>query len=148
MTTIIFPIITFSIVLILGICIGFFISSQLEKSIDKSIKEVSKKYFTYIDENGNTLKSPIQHHTFGKSISLKELSSKKIKLNKYEMQYLIKTIEDHLNNVGETYEENEHIQDIFENLIKKRKNEQGKQKTSGKLRKVGTKRKKKNQSIS
>ena len=148
MTTIIFPIITFSIVLILGICIGFFISSQLEKKIDKSIKDVSKKYFTYIDENGNTLKFPIQNHTLFKSISLKEFTMKKIKLNRYELDYLIKNIEDHLNNVGETYEENEYIQDLFKNLIKKNKNEQTKSKTIGQHQKTGRKRKKTNQSKS
>ena len=144
MTTIFFPILTFSMILILGICIGIFISSQLEKKIERSIKDISKKYFTYIDENGNTLRCPIQNHTLDQTITLKEFHSKKIKLNRYEMDYLLKNIEDHLNNVGETYEENEHIQELFKNLINKETNhEQTKSKTIGQHSKNGRKRKKK-----
>jgi hypothetical protein len=145
MTTILFPILTFSMVLILGICIGIFISSQLEKKIERSIKDISKNYFTYIDENGNTLKCPIQNHTLDQTITLKEFQSKRIKLNRYEMDYLLKNIEDHLNNVGETYEENDHIQELFKNLINKETNhEQTKSKTIGQHSKTGRKRKKKN----
>tara|TARA_R110002020_G_scaffold466850_1_gene689875 strand:+ start:368 stop:817 length:450 start_codon:yes stop_codon:yes gene_type:complete len=149
MTTIIFPILTCALILILGICIGIYISSQLEKKIDKSIKEVSNKYFTYTDQNGNVLKYPIQNNTMTKNISLKEFQSLKIKLNKYELDYLIKNIEDHLNKVGETYQENEHIQELFANLITKNKeNASRKPKTIGQHSKVKRKRKKKDQSKS
>ena len=43
MTTIIFPILTFSLTFIAGVVLGIFISSQIEKRIEKSIEKESKK---------------------------------------------------------------------------------------------------------
>lgn len=117
MTTIFFPILTFSLVFILGLCIGIFIQQKIEKKVEKSIKDISKKYFTYTDQNGNIIKYPIQDST----IQFRNYPRTKIKLNKYEMDFLIKNIEKHLNTLGETYEENEYIQELYENLIKSKK---------------------------
>lgn len=147
MTTILFPILTFTMIFLLGIVIGIYISSQIENHIDKSIQKVSSKYFTYKDQNGNTLKCPVQNHTLEDHVTLRDIPKTKIKLNKYEFDYLIKNIEDHLNTIGETYQENEYVQELFKNLINQnKKNEQAKSKTDGKHSKTRTKRKKKNQS--
>jgi hypothetical protein len=147
MTTILFPVLTFTMIFLLGIVIGIYISSQIEKNIDKSIQKVSSKYFTYKDQNGNTLKCPVQNHTLDNYMSLRDIPKTKIKLNKYEFDYLIKNIEDHLNSIGETYEENEYVQELFKNLINQNKtNGKTKSKTNGKHSKTRRKTKKKNQS--
>jgi hypothetical protein len=146
MTTILFPVLTFTIVLLMGIVIGIYISSQIEKKIDKSIESATSKYFTYIDNNGNKLKHPIQDHTFQDHLTLRQIPKTKIKLNKYELDYLIRNIEDHLNTIGESYEENQYVQDLFDNLIKTTKYEKSKSKTSGKHKKTRRKTKTKNQS--
>ena len=56
MTTIIFPILTFSMVLLLGITLGFYIASQIEKKIETRIQNNIESFFTYKDQNGNTIK--------------------------------------------------------------------------------------------
>ena len=134
MTTIIFPILTFSLTFIAGVVLGIFISSQIEKRIEKSIEKESKKFLTYIDQNGNVIKHPIQDAT----IEFRNYPKTKIKLNKYELDYLINNIEQHLNNLGETYEENAHVQELFENLIKTKKHG-SKSKIDEKHRKLGKK---------
>tara|TARA_R110000851_G_C13073102_1_gene565051 strand:+ start:55 stop:489 length:435 start_codon:yes stop_codon:yes gene_type:complete len=144
MTTIFFPILTFAMVFLLGIVIGIYISSQIENHIDKSIQKVSSKYFTYKDQNGNTLKSPVQNHTLENHVSLMDIPKTKIKLNKYEFDYLIKNIENHLNTIGETYQENEYVQELYKNLLNK--NGKTKSKTDEKHSKTRRKTKKKNQS--
>ena len=122
MTTIIFPILTFSVVFILGITAGIFISKILEKHQMKKNKDGLN--FIHKDSNGNLIRIPIQNHTNSiennvpKNKSLFSMRKTKIKLNKYELDYLLKQIEKHLNTISETYEENEHVKDLFENLIK------------------------------
>lgn len=122
MTTIIFPILTFSLVLLLGITIGFFISTIIERKITFKQKKDLCDSYTYKDTNGNIVKVPIQDHTMITDVLLDHNKfNSKIKLNKYEMSFLIQNIQKHLENIGETPEENEHVQDLFNNLLKSKK---------------------------
>ena len=121
MTTIIFPILTFAIIFILGITIGFYISTKIENKIETRIQNKLESFFTYKDQNGNIIKIPIQDHTMiTPDLTLDDIRKSKIKLNKYEMEYLIKNIQEHLNNIGETPEENEHVKELFKNLKKQK----------------------------
>ena len=122
MTTIIFPILTFALVLLLGITIGFFISTLIERSITLKHKKDLGDCYTYKDPNGNMVKVPIQDHTMITDVMLDQNKfNSKTKLNKYEMAFLIKNIQKHLDTIGETPEENEHVQDLFNNLLKTKK---------------------------
>ena len=116
MTTIIFPILTFLLVLILGITLGFYIATQIEKKIETRIQNNIESFFTYKDQNGNTIKIPIQDHTMiTPDLTLDDIRKSKVKLNKYEM---IQNIQKHLENIGERPEENEFVTELFKNLKK------------------------------
>ena len=119
MTTILFPLLTFTLVFILGIIFGIYISKHIEKKIETRIQKNIKAFFTYKDQNGNILKIPIQDHTMiTPDLTLDDIRKSKIKLNKYEMTYLIQNIQKHLENIGETPEENEFVTELFKNLKK------------------------------
>ena len=117
MTTIIFPILTFSVVFLIGLIFGILISLNYQKKIIKNIES----FFTYEDENGNIVKYTAQDTTFNfEQKTLEKIKGSKIKLNKYEMEYLIRNIQMHLDNIGETTEENEFVKDLYENLKTKK----------------------------
>lgn len=120
MTTIIFPILTFTTVFFLGIAIGMYISSQIKKNINKQTSN-DDLTLTYKDENGNVVKMPVQDDTYAPPKTLFSMRKTKIKLNRYELEYLMKQIEKHLNTIGETYQENEYVQELYENLLKDKK---------------------------
>ena len=121
MTTILFPLLTFTLVFILGIIFGIYISKHIEKKIETRIQKNIKAFFTYKDQNGNIIKYDAQDSTLKiQEKTLTEIKKSKIILNKYEMEYLINNIQDHLNNIGETPEENEHVKELFKNLKKQK----------------------------
>ena len=119
MTSILFPILTFSLVFIFGITCGIFIATLLERKIILKKHKDLDDHLNYQDNNGNIIKMPVQNNTMMDHIQF----NTKTKLNKYEMAFLIQNIQNHLDNIGETPEENEHVQDLFKNLIKKNRNE-------------------------
>ena len=51
-------------------------------------------------------------------LTLDDIRKSKVKLNKYEMTYLIQNIQQHLENIGERPEENEFVTELFKNLKK------------------------------
>tara|TARA_R100001530_G_scaffold99380_1_gene69071 strand:- start:2285 stop:2746 length:462 start_codon:yes stop_codon:yes gene_type:complete len=150
MTTIIFPILTFTTVFFTGIAIGMYISSQIKKRIDK---QTDNDDLTLVqkDDNGNLVKIPVQDHTYIKPKPLIGLRKTKIKLNKYELDYLMNQIEKHLNSIGETYEESEYVKELYENLLKTKTNDKtsdqwetiqpGKKETKSKTKKTRKKKK-------
>tara|TARA_R100000781_G_scaffold63337_1_gene40196 strand:- start:2454 stop:2831 length:378 start_codon:yes stop_codon:yes gene_type:complete len=113
-------ILTFLVVFLFGITIGIFIYNFLKNKINKDFNDKTKYHYSFKDDNGNMVRIPVQNITLDvKEKRFIDVSKTKIKLNKYEMDYLIKNIEMHLNNIGETSEENEYVKDLYENLIKK-----------------------------